>query len=290
MDSKKRILITGASGLLGYSLCEYYAQKDLVFGLKNTHPIGISGVQEVSVDLLDKAALEKAFDSVRPEVVIHTAGLTQVDECEANPEKARLLNVVATESVGRLSNKYGAKLVHISTDHLFDGTQKMVTEEASLHPLNEYARTKAAAEQEALRFPNALVLRTNFYGKGRAWRASFSDWLHQNLADGKKIRCFHDVYFTPIAMAHLIGILNETLRRQASGIFNLCGSERVSKFEFAIRYAERFKFPVSLIESASVDSVALKAKRPKDMSLSTEKLSRLLGRPLPGVDAGLSTL
>jgi dTDP-4-dehydrorhamnose reductase len=287
---RKRLLITGASGLLGYWLCHHFSKRYEVTGLCHSHPIGVSGISEIEIDLQERTSLKAVFENALPDIVIHAAGLTDVDKCETHPDLARALNVDLTEEVGELCANMSAKLVHISTDHLFDGSQSFATEITHPKPINEYARTKLQAEASALKSPQALVLRTNFFGPGRPWRTSFSDWVTRTLLAGEKLTLFHDVYITPLAMAHLCPIIEQLIFREATDIYNVVGSERISKLNLGLRIAKRFGLDTRLIKGVSVDEASLNAPRPKDMSLSSTKLSSLLGAPLPDVAAGVAIL
>ena len=288
-----RVLITGASGLLGYTLCSHFSKNHTVTGVCYSHSIGLDNVREIQLDLADTEGFlkaTKAIKALRPEIIIHTAGLTSVDQCEANPQQAKLLNVQMTEQVTQLAIKIGAKMVHISTDHLFDGILPLVDEATPVKPINVYARTKAEAEVVALKAEGALIIRTNFYGKGRPWRSSFSDWLFENLVAGKPVNLFCDVFYSPIAMVHLAELLDILTEKKATGVFNVASPERISKYEFGIRLARKFKLNVDSIHQVSIDSMSLGAPRPRDMSLSVHKLTEFLGFSPPGVQSGIETL
>jgi dTDP-4-dehydrorhamnose reductase len=288
--SRKRILITGGSGLLGHKLCSHFSTLYETAGIRKVHPIALPGVHEFSIDLLNHAALEQAFLEFRPDYVIHTAGLTQVDRCEAEPELAELLNVKVTMSILKACTQVDAKLIHISTDHLFEGTQSFYTEEMALSPLNTYAKTKAEAEKIALGLKSTLVIRTNFFGLGRPWRSSFSDWLIENFKKSKSMGLFENVYFTPISLTHLSKLLEDLLAKNANGIFNVAGSERISKYDFGVRLGHKFGFDLSLVKPTSIELLKLGAPRPRDMSLSVHKITQFLGSPPPQVEDGLETL
>lgn len=304
-------LVTGVSGLLGLNVastssCSTWSNQltnPLAFAVKHTvewgiyksHPVSLPEVETFPLDLTDKSKDESAVCNrlarIKPQAILHTAGLTNVDACENNPAEAKRLNVVATETVARAAWDAGAKLVHISTDHLSDGTKALVTEDAPPSPLNEYARTKLEAEQAVIKIcPEALIIRTNFFGWGTQVKASFSDWILEGLKQGKEIPLFVDVYITPILINDLWEIIGQLLDKGAEGVFNVAGSERVSKYEFGVRLAKVFGYPTSLLRPVSVRDVALKAHRPLDMSLSTEKVSDLLAEPMPTLQASLEKL
>jgi dTDP-4-dehydrorhamnose reductase len=193
--------------------------------------------------------------------------------------------------VARAARAAGARLVHISTDHLFDGERPRRREDAPLAPLNVYAKTKAEAEVAVLReHPEALVARTNFYGWGTSVRVSFSDWVLRALRGGAPLTMFTDVYFSPLFVDDLADAIVDLVERRVTGIVNVAADERLSKYDFALRTAEVFGLPAGKVYATSVERASLRAPRPKDMSLDVERAAALLGRRLPMVRDGLLRL
>ena len=221
--SSKDFLVTGASGRLGHLLCRTLsAAGHNVTGLCFSHGLELPAVRELTVDLTKSEAVDRAIASIGPSVIIHAAGLTDVDFCENHPEEARNLHVVATRNVSHASARSGALLVYISTDHLWDGTQQLVSEETPVQPINVYARTKYEAEGVVAETnPKHLIIRTNFFGDGRPWRPSFSDWISTNLRAGKTLRMFRDAFFTPIESGLLCEIIVELIEGDAQGLFHI---------------------------------------------------------------------
>src|SRR5204863_5305426 len=171
-------------------------------------------------------------------------------------------------------------LVHISTDHLFTGDSARVPETEPPNPINEYARSKRLAEEWVLdAHPHPVIIRTNFYGWGNSARQSFSDWIIHRLRAGEQIAACDDVYYTPILADRAVRWTHELVTAGATGIFNVCGDERVSKYDFAMRLAGVFELPTQLIRRSSVTQAALRAPRPADMSLDNSKARRAVNHP-----------
>jgi dTDP-4-dehydrorhamnose reductase len=255
------------------------------------HPVVAPGITGVRSDANGPGALAAIVLDLQPDLVVHTAGLTNVDECERQPETADRLNVGASEEIAAAATRVGARLVHISSDHLFSGTRASRGEEEAPSPVNVYGRTKVAAEAAVLAVaPSALIIRTNFYGWGTPVRRSFSDWILDRLRAGTRLRMFTDAVFTPILVNHLSEALFDLLSRGATGVFNVAGRERVSKYEFGCRLAERFGYDRGHIEPASLHEFPFAARRPPDLSLDVAKVERLLGAPMPDVAQGLDRL
>lgn len=224
-------LVTGASGLLGRQLCAYlHSQGANVTAIRNSHSVDLTGVTELQVDLLSLPDVAGVIASCRPDVVVHTAGLTNVDECERNYPLAKQLHIDVARLCAKEMAVAGGKFVLISTDHLWDGSRPLVDENEPVQPQNIYGETKAKGELAALEEnPEALVVRTNFFGPGRPWRLSFSDWLIRAFMAGETVTAFDDVYFTPIALGHLCPFVQDSVQLDLSGILHLCGGERDRK-------------------------------------------------------------
>ncbi|MBI3954325.1 MAG: SDR family oxidoreductase [Chloroflexi bacterium] len=286
-----KLFITGISGLLGLNIALQARERFQVSGCYHAHPVRLDGVQSLGMDLATPGQWEAALRETQPDVVIHTAGLTSVEGCEADPVLAQRLNVGVAQDVATVAREVGVRLVHISTDHLFDGTRPWRTEADRPAPLNVYARTKWEAEQAVLEAcPDALIIRTNFFGWGTPVRPSFSDWVLRGLEEGRELHMFLDVFFTPILINSLGELLLELVERGTAGVFHVAGGERLSKYEFGLKLAETFGYPSGRIRPSSVDEFPFKAQRPKDMSLRTDAVTRLLGRQMPLVSEGLARL
>ncbi|AKR43499.1 SDR family oxidoreductase [Methylophilus sp. TWE2] len=284
------ILITGGSGLLALNLASYFRQSNQVtLGLHHTR-VALSRVKTLplpaSQDALCTVMREHGFN-----LVIHAAGMTNVDACEKNPEEAQKVNAHLSRDVAAACRNVGVKLVHISTDHLFNGLEPKRDELTPATPLNEYARSKLLAEQLVMvACPGALVMRTNFFGWGHPKRRSFSDWIIDSMRQQKPINLFQDVYFSPILISVLAEQLTRLLQINASGIFNVVSDERLSKSDFGLKLCNVFGFNPALIREVSVESVALSAIRPKDMSLDNTKLKRTTSSTILSLDAQLMML
>jgi len=294
VKTAKKWLIVGASGLLGGRLASYLQAHDReVVALHWRRPL-LDNLTRLGlqVDLLDESdACQRVISGIAPDVVINCAGFTNVDQCENDPDQATLLNTSLAGRLAGASNRQGCFFVHISTDHLWDGTCQFVAEDTPPCPINVYARTKAGGEVAVFEaHPQSLILRTNFFGPSLPWRKSFNDWLTEELCAGRAINAFSDVFFTPVATDLLCEMLVELVDKGMSGLLNLAGGERVSKYDFAMRWAERTGLDKSLIHAGLVKDRNLKAPRPGDMSLDCSKAEAILGRPMPSLDESFLSL
>ena len=276
---------------MGLNLALHLRERYQVSGCYYAHPIALDGIRAMQFDLTSFEAVNGVMRRIQPDVVIHTVGLTSVEGCEADPGPAHRLNVESAHYVAKVANTLGARLVHISTDHLYDGASPWQSEEDTPCPLNTYAKTKLQAEEAVIQAcPDAMVLRTNFYGWGTSVRTSFSDWILKSLEQGRELTMFSDVFFTPILINDLAQMILRLVDGDAKGIFNVAGRERLSKYDFALRLAEVFNRPRDKIRATTVKEFPFKARRPEDMSLSSKKVEDYLGARMPATEDGLKRL
>ncbi len=289
MGRAEKILITGGSGLLGSNIARTAAEEYQVYATHNSHPSRIPGCRFVPLDIKDRQQVLSLLKEIKPAVVIHTAGLVNVDYCEEHEDEARLINVVGTENVALAAREIGAKLIFISTDSVFDGERGMYTEEDAPHPLTVYARTKLEAEKSvAHRLPDSIIVRTVFYGWGLHSKQSLAEWVVNGLREGKKLSMWTDAFFTPMLANNLAEVLLAMYRRNLNGIYHVAGSERCSKYDFGREVARTFGLDTDLIQPSSINEARLRAHRPKDPSLDTTRVSGLVDTRLLGVEEGIA--
>ena len=283
-----RILVTGASGLLGLNLALEASQQHEVFGSVYENEILTRSFKVLRSDLTNPGALEKLVDTCDPEWVINCAALANLEACEANPALAKKLNSELPEKLANYVAKGGARLVHISTDAVFDGTRGNYTEEDKPNPLSVYARSKLDGEQAVQHAnPDAVIARVNIYGWSLSGRRSLAEWFVNNLSAENSIMGFTDVYFCPLHVKHLAKILLLMLERELKGLYHVVSSECCSKFDFGRRLAGLFSLDESLIEPYSVSESDLTAARSRNLTLKVAKLNNALGVNTPGIDTGL---
>jgi dTDP-4-dehydrorhamnose reductase len=286
-----KLFITGISGLLGLNFALQARNRFAVSGAHNLHPVSVPEVESTQLDITSLQAVEALLAAAHPDVMVHTAALTNVEQCESDPALAQQINQVSAQHVARSASALGARLVHISTDHLFDGTRQWTSESDPPSPMNTYAKTKYQGELSVLEAcPDALIIRTNFFGWGTPVRTSFSDWILNSLENREQLNMFSDGYFTPILINDLVELIIRLIDIEASGIINVGGSDRVSKYEFALELARTFDYPTDRITPVSMDSFGFNAARPKDMSFRSEKIESILATKMPALADSLARL
>lgn len=291
MIEKSSIFLTGGSGLLAVNW--FYTKKQeysIYLGL-NERIISLKDANLIFIDVETVDSFKNQLKNIQPSFVIHAAGLTSVEKCEENPDLAYQINVDLPKLVSLATKELNIPLVHISTDHLFNGKSSMVVEDEPTCPTNVYGETKALAEKSIMKInPNALIIRTNFYAWGTTYRKSFSDFIIYSLRKRESISLFDDVFYTPILAEKLIETVHELLQKKAKGIFNIVSDDRISKYNFGILIAEEFGLDKSLIHRSSLKDKPNLVRRPVDMSLSNKKVKDLLGRNLGTVKEHIAKL
>ncbi len=283
-----RILITGASGLLGINLALEAMRGYEVIGVDRGR-LKSAPFRVIRADFLHDTEMKSILDSTRPDWLIHCAAMANLEECERHPEQAKKLNADVPAELAAACAKQSIKFVHLSTDAVFDGTkQGAYTEEDEPNPQNVYSQTKLDGERAVQQAnPQAIIARVNFYGWSLAGQRSLGEFFVNNLSEGRRVYGFTDVVFCPMWVNHLAQTLLAMLEKDLHGLYHVVGAQPMNKYQFGVEVARRFGLRESLIEPQSVERSGLTAKRSHNLWLSVHKLSTDLGRPLPAFSTGL---
>ena len=280
----KKILVTGASGLLGLNFCNFLHNKYSVYGVCNHTHLLNAPFKEINLDLL-KTSPEEMLDEYQPDVVLNCAAMANIDQCEKMREEALEINSVYPGKLAAAAGKKGIQFVHISSDAVFDGEncgQNGYREEDAANPVSRYGETKLLGERYVLdAYPGALVTRVNFYGWSLNGKRSLAEFFYNNLRDGNQVNGFSDVYFNPLYLHAFADILDEMITLGASGLYHVFSHDPQSKYEFGVSIARQFGFDEKLIHPISWRDAGLTAKRSPNMIINTDKLRGLLGHDLP---------
>jgi dTDP-4-dehydrorhamnose reductase len=286
-----RILVTGASGLLGLNLALEAAKEHQVFGVVHHNSLKTQAFQVIEADLLAPGAVERMLDQVQPDWVIHCAAQANVDACEADPAQAEQMNSLLPEKLAAYVARGGARLLHVSTDAVFDGARGEYTENDKPNPLSVYARTKRDGERRvAVQNPSAVIARVNLFGWSLGGRRSLAEFFLNNLSAGAGVMGFTDVYFCPLLVNDLAMLFLEMLASGLHGLYHVVSSECLSKYDFGVRLAQTFHLDANLIQPTSVQVAGLKAARSPLLTLRTDKLTAALGHLTPDTTSGIRRL
>lgn len=287
-----RLLVTGASGLLGLNLSLVATAQNLtVTGLVHSRVLRGTPFETQKVDLLDQADSLAEIEAVKPDAIIHCAALANLNAAEAEPDLAHTLNAVVPGKLAAAAFRWGVPFVHISTDAVFDGQTGGYTEADPPNPLSVYARSKLAGEiavQEAN--PDSLIARVVFYGWSLSGKRSLSEFFFNNLQAGNRVKGFTDTLFCPLYVEDLSQILLEMLKAGLKGVYHVVSPESLSKYAFGVRIAEKFGFDTGLIEPVRMQKIEREAPRSLNLVLKTDKVQSALGHGLLSVDDGLERL
>jgi dTDP-4-dehydrorhamnose reductase len=286
-----RILITGASGLLGLNLALETAHQHTIFGTVNHHDLQTDLFTVIQTNLLAPGAVELLLERTQPDWIIHCAALANLDACEADPLQAKQLNTELPHILANHVARSGARLLHVSTDSVFDGLRGDYTEEDIPNPVGVYSRTKLEGELAVAETdPTAIIARVNLFGWSLTGNRSLAEFFFNNLSLGRQVMGFTDVLFCPLLANHLAGIFIKMLDKNLSGLYHVVSSESLSKYEFGVRLAHRFNLDSDLINPTSVAQSSLKALRSPNLTLRSDKLALSLGESIPRLSTGLDRL
>lgn len=285
----KKVLVVGASGLLGSKLMEACKNYE-VYGTYCSHKL--KGKNFFPLDVTNRVDVFKLVEKIKPDVIFDVHSITDVDYCELHPEEAWLVNVDGTKNVAEASKTYGAKFIFISSDYVFDGSKSNYTEKDKPKPINYYGKTKAIGEKviEYLGLDYLIVRTTVLYGIGGLGKKPFVLWVLENLKVGKQINVVIDQFNNPTLADNLAEILVKLYEKDATGIFHVVGKDNVSRYELALKTAEVFDLDKKLIKPITTPELRQVAPRPRKLQLSTHKLQRFLGVTPVGIEEGLKTI
>lgn len=281
----KNILILGSSGILGTNIINYSNYKK-VFAHKNNEKIKIKKLKKIEICkfILNRKNLINFLSKKKVSLIINCMGLTNVEKCENNKNLSYKLNVNIPLELSQIVREKKIKLVHISTDHFLSKYYPISEKNSKLKSSNIYSRHKLIAEKKIMRTnKNSLIIRTNFFGNGSLKKKTFSETILDNLNKKKKVSLFKNVYFTPIYLPILVKIINNLIKKNQSGIFNICSNETVSKYEFGKLICRVFNRDTELVKPIALESKKKLVKRPHNMSLDNLKLKKKIKISIPSL-------
>ena len=282
-----KILVIGASGLVGNALFRAFASKHEIIGTFSAHPIG----NLIRLDITNKAEVEGIFRRFMPDVVLLSAGLTNVELCEERQDLCQKINVEGTKNVVECIANLPAKLVFFSSDYIFDGRNGPYSETDTPNPINVYGLAKLEAETLIRNeLKNYLIIRSTVIYGWEPQAKNFIMSLLKNVELGKEMRVPNDQIGTPTYAINLAEIVKELVERNKIGIYNVAGCDPVSRYDFALVAADVFGLNKRLIVPVSTVELNQRAKRPLRAGLKIDKVCREVSTEPVGAREGLELM
>lgn len=286
-----KVIITGSNGFVAGSVIAQSPKHWEIHGIARTEQQGSqNNVIYHQFDLLDFEKMETLVLEIKPDAIIHTAAMANIDVCETNHLSTEAVNVGITTLLARLCKTNEIKLVFCSTDTVFDGKKGNYTETNEPHAVNFYAKTKIEAEQVVLNSSAknvvarlSLVMGLPVGGKGN----SFLVDMLEKLAKGEELKFPENEIRTPIDVITLGSALIELAGNDFSGIIHLSGSTRINRYEMAQKIAKQLGFSTDKIIPANSNAMPGRAPRPNDASMDNTLAKKTLTTPMRSLSEGL---
>ncbi len=280
----KRILITGSNGLLGQKLVYKLRERDdveLIATARGTNRLLVQeGYTFLSMDIEDKDSVDEVIDRTRPDHIIHTAAMTNVDACESEHEACDRANVLAVEHMVRAAERHNVHFVHISTDFIFNGEDGPYFEDATPEPVSYYGHSKLKGEQivQASKLRWAILRTVLVYGVvDNPSRSNIVLWAKGALEKGQPINVVNDQVRCPTLAEDLADGCILAVDQNAAGIYNICGKDALNIIEIVQQVAEHYGLDKRLINPVSSATLNQPAKRPPRTHMPIDKAMRELG-------------
>lgn len=296
MSNKPKILITGANGLLGQKLVDQLVKEgkfEVIATGKGPCRLNPGEFTYQSLDITNPDEVDEVINKIAPKSIIHSAAMTNVDECELNQEACVKVNVNATEYLVKAAEKIQAHFIFVSTDFIFSGEDGPYDEEAEAAPVNFYGETKLLGENLVINAKTAWAIARTVLVYGIANDLSRSNiilWVKSSLESGKEIQVVDDQVRTPTLAEDLAAGCILIAEQKAQGIFNISGSDLLTPYEMAIMTADYFGLDKALINKTDSTRFTQPAKRPMKTGFNIEKAKKQLGYAPKTFQTGIGIL
>lgn len=299
---KKKLFIIGVGGLTGSKLVEIAKDDFEVFGSYNYRDPKSSIIKSVRLDISNSSAIRDILEEIKPDIVINTAGINNVDYCEKYPDQALKINIQAVKEICQITKEIGIKFVQLSSDSVFDGTKQLPYEETDdTKSINYYGETKIESEKIVLENPNNVVVRASvLYGyllhnlakieSSSKKSINFGQWLISKLIANERVRIITDEYSSPIIVDDFARSILHIIKHDQNGIFHSAPKLQITRYDFSIKVAKALGLSVELIEPVSNKELGRDVNTGSNKCLNSEKLSNNLDYKFLTLDESLDLL
>jgi dTDP-4-dehydrorhamnose reductase len=288
---RKKLLVLGASGLAGYKIAKKASTTFDVYGTYNVRPVTLQNCQTFKLDLTDNNQVNENLSRINPDVIINTTALHNVDFCEENKDMATAVNTAAIKNLLDYTKKGGSRLIHISTDYVFDGNSKKAYSESDLpNPVSFYGLSKLEGERLLDGTGHVVIRPSVVYGWTQLELAgttsssgkpmNFAMWLLTKLNKKEPLKIVTDQFASATLADSLAEASLKITSSDKSGIYHVSGISCESRYEFAIKLAKKFGYDSDVISKVDSSSFVQKAKRPQFSCLDCQKAMRDFGLQL----------
>lgn len=280
-----KIIVTGANGLLGQTLIKLLLEKKYnIIGIGRGPGrlimAALDGYSYKELDITDGPAVETFIVEEKPEIIVHAAAMTQVDQCELNKPDCYNINVTATRFIIDAAKAVHSKFLYVSTDFIFDGLNGPYKEDDEPAPVNYYGGTKLVAEKAVMEsgLQWAIARTILVYGEaGMPGRPNILGWMKQNLESSKTINMVTDQWRTPTFVSDLANGILLMIEKNVTGIYHLSGEQQMTPYEMGVETAKFFGYDVSLVKQSSSPEIKQPAVRPPRTGFIIDKAKKELG-------------
>ena len=284
----KKILIIGASGLVGSTVANYASKNYDLHLVNNKTDFSLQNFPVSKIDLIkNQSDILELIKDYRPDFVVHAVAYPSVDFCESNKQMADVLHIKITDDIAKTCSNIGSRIIYFSTDAIFDGKlSRKYTENDLPNPINHYGKTKLNAEKILLENDTNIVLRTTvIYG----WHAKsrFTNWVLNSLKNSREVPAFTDQFNTPTLVDDMAKAILQIFTKDKFGLFNAVGATCLSRYQFALKLADMFNLDKNLIIPTSSVGKKQIAPRPPNGCLDNSKIVNDIGFKFSDIDTGI---
>lgn len=299
--AKPTLLIIGVSGLVGHKLAKLANGKFTSYGTYNYRNVALDSCETSQLDITKENGTRKFVEELRPDIIINTSAIHNVDYCETNKEEAWKVNVTALRNLTTTADKIGARLISISTDYVFDGRKGNYTENDEPSPLNYYGLTKLEGEKALQKLASYSIVRSSVIYGWTSLHASYTEssshkslnfamWCMAKLFNRQEIQIVTDQYNSPILVNNLAKVLIQLATSERNGIYHVGGLSCLNRYDFVIKLAHTMNFDVGLVKPTTGDRLKQIGPRPKNCCLNCGKVIKDLDAKLLTIDESLQLM